>query len=189
MSKSEQRASLAPRRRRGCFQFSLRTLLLAMLALGVVLGRFVQSVQKQQQAVSRITGYGGHVTYDYQLDAWGEFRRDSSGNYLRDLKPPGPRWLRRFVGDHYFQTAVRVWLGSEEGVGFLDRELEALAGPLNSLPSLKVLDLTGSPITDAGLAHLRGLTQLKRLDLRGTKATNRGIQSLQRELPQCEIVR
>lgn len=175
--------------RRGWFQFSLRTLLLAMLALCMALGWFVQRVRKQQEAVSRIVGYGGYVTYDYQLDASGEFRRDSSGNYLRGLEPPGPRWLRELVGDHYFQTPVRVWLGSDEGVGFLDHELESLAGPLHSLPRLTALDLAGSPITDAGLAHLHGLTQLEQIDLRGTKVTDRGIQSLQQELPRCKIMR
>jgi Leucine Rich Repeat (LRR) protein len=189
MAQSERPLSEAPQRRRGWFQFSLRTLLLAMLALCLALGWFVQRVRRQQEAVSRIVGYGGDVTYDYQLDASGELRRDSSGNYLRGLEPPAPRWLRDLMGDHYFQTPVQVWLGSDEGVGFIDSELAVLAGPLHSLPSLTALDLAGSPITDAGLAHLHGLTQLEQLDLRGTKVTDRGIQSLQQELPRCKITR
>src|SRR5262245_61651685 len=141
MSHSEQPANPRPRRWSGWFQFSLRTLLLATAALCVALGWLVQRVRRQQEAVARIVAYGGDVTYDYQLDASGEYRRDPFGNYLHGLAPPGPRWLRELVGDHYFQTPVMVWLGSDEGVGFLDHELERLMVPLRALPSLNRLDL------------------------------------------------
>ena len=170
-------------------QFRLRSLLLAILVFCIAMGWFVKRVRRQQAATARIVGYGGHVNYDYQFDAKGEFRRDSFGNALHGLEPPGPRWLRDMVGDDYFQTPVKVWLESEEGVGFLDGELKVLAGPIKSLPRVKSLTLRGSPITDAGLTHLHGMTQLEELDCRGTKITDRGIEALRRALPSCRITR
>lgn len=160
-----------------------------MLLLAVGIGWVTQRVQRQRQAVSRIVGYGGHVNYDYQFDGAGKFRRDAFGNALRDLEPAGPRWLRKLLGDDYFQTPVKVWLESEEGVGFIDAELESLAPSLESLPNMKSLSLVGSPITDQGLVHLRGLSQLVELDCRGTKVTDQGIESLQQHLPRCKIIR
>jgi hypothetical protein len=118
-----------------------------MLLLAVGIGWVTQRVQRQRQAVSRIVGYGGHVNYDYQFDGSGKFRRDAFGNALRDLEPAGPRWLRKLLGDDYFRTPVKVWLESEEGVGFIDAELESLAPSLESLPNMKSLSLVGSPIT------------------------------------------
>ncbi|MEX2027177.1 MAG: hypothetical protein WEH44_07745 [Pirellulaceae bacterium] len=184
-----QQLPLAKCPKRRWLQFSLRTLLLAMLVLGVGLGWFAERVRRQREALSKIIRYGGQVTYDYQLDASGNFRRDQFGNYLHGLQPPGPKWLRQLLGDDYFQSPVTIWLESDEGVGFLDSELQVLAEPIQSLHELKSLSLCGSPITDAGLTHLRGMTQLKQLDCRGTKVTDRGIESLQKDLPHCRIRR
>jgi hypothetical protein len=139
--------------------------------------------------VSQIFAHGGHINYDFQFDAAGNFRRDAFGNYLHGLEPPGPKWLRELVGDDYFQTPVKVSLEIDEGVGFEDRELEMLAPALKALPALRSLSLRGSPITDEGLDHLRELTQLREIDCQWTKVTDGGIESLQRDLPHCRITR
>lgn len=175
--------------KRPWLQFSLRTLLAAMLVVAIVLGWFVNRVRTQQIAVSKIISYGGQINYDYQFDADGKLRRDRFGNYLHGLEPPGPRWLRERLGDDYFRSPVKVYLEIDEGVGFEDRDLAALAGALELLPTLKALSLKGSPITDAGLEHLRGLSQLQELDCQWTKVTDGGIESLQQHLPECRIVR
>jgi hypothetical protein len=57
--------------------------------------------------------------------------------------------------------------------------------PLSALTSLQLLNLTGTQITDAGLAHLSGCTKLVDLHTDETKVTKAGkkrfFESLKRE--------
>lgn len=49
------------------------------------------------------------------------------------------------------------------------------------------LYLSGNPITDAGLEHLKQFTQLESLNIRDTKATRLGLIGLKSALPNCNI--
>src|SRR5881227_1007471 len=51
---------------------------------------------------------------------------------------------------------------------------------------LEALDLSDTPITDAGLAHLGGLKKLKQIDLMRTN-TFAGLTELQQKLPKLKI--
>ena len=44
-------------------------------------------------------------------------------------------------------------------------------------------------ITDAGLGHLTGLTNLQELRLSGTQVTDAGVAELKQALPKCKIYR
>jgi len=57
------------------------------------------------------------------------------------------------------------------------------------LTGLKVLWLYDTPISDAGLVHLRGLTGLRVLNLRSTLTSTAAVDILQDALPQCEFRR
>lgn len=57
------------------------------------------------------------------------------------------------------------------------------------LTGLKVLWLYDTPISDAGLVHLRGLTGLRVLNLRSTLTSTAAVDVLQNALPQCEFRR
>jgi hypothetical protein len=59
---------------------------------------------------------------------------------------------------------------------------------LAGLKNLRVLDLSNTPVTDAGLKHLEGLEQLRWLNLCNTKVTPAGVTALQKKLPDCKIV-
>jgi Leucine Rich repeat len=54
---------------------------------------------------------------------------------------------------------------------------------------LQFLDLTGTRVTDAGLAHLKGLTQLRELDLSKTRVTKTGLAELRKALPNAFVYR
>jgi hypothetical protein len=58
---------------------------------------------------------------------------------------------------------------------------------LECLDQLKLLDLTGSSVTDAGLEHLKKLPHLRSVMLIDTKVTRRGAEQLSRDLPQTTI--
>lgn len=60
---------------------------------------------------------------------------------------------------------------------------------LRHLTGLKVLWLYDTPISDAGLVHLQGLTGLRVLNLRSTLTSTAAVDALQDALPQCEFRR
>ena len=72
--------------------------------------------------------------------------------------------------------------GRSRDMKVTDGELVHLAG----LTNLKSLSLP-KQITDAGLVHLKGLTSLEELDLSGTQVTDAGLAAMQQTLPNCEI--
>jgi hypothetical protein len=84
--------SMVPSRRRW-IQFSLRTLFVLTTALAIWLGFVVKAVREQREAVKAIEALGGVVQYD-----WEE----------ADFDPNSRTWLRRIVGDDYFQEASHV---------------------------------------------------------------------------------
>jgi hypothetical protein len=141
--------SRSPRRRshgaglggRRLLRFSLRTLFLLMTLIAVWLGLLTKRAREQQLAVDRIAELGGFVGYDF------EYGRD--GARIKDATPAGWTWLRKIVGDHYFQRVVRVHL-YERAV--TDADLK-LIGKLRHTTSL---DLNDTDISDDGMASVVG---------------------------------
>ena len=93
--------------RRRYLTFSLRTLFVLLTALAVWLGVVVNRAREQREAVKAIEALGGILFYDWQLG------RPRGINYLlprpRQAEPPGPEWLRKLIGDHYFQNVDVVY--------------------------------------------------------------------------------
>ena len=52
---------------------------------------------------------------------------------------------------------------------------------------MQCLDLRGTQVTDAGLAHLRELTTLDLLLLRNTEVSDAGVAELRRALPHTSV--
>ncbi|MBI3468975.1 MAG: hypothetical protein HY000_38725 [Planctomycetes bacterium] len=154
-------------RRRHWFQFSLRTLLIVMLVIGVSLGLLVNRARRQREATSAILKAGGSVLYDYQKIA------DASkpNGFNPKAAPPGPDWLRNLVGAESFQEVVNVSLRDQP---ITDEDLEEL----EKLPKLEGLDLTNTQVTSAGLVHLAGLTTLRSLGLWNTQVDDAGLQHI-----------
>jgi len=91
-------------------RYSLRVLLLAMTVIAIWLGMRVNSAMKQRSAVATIQEAGGSVYFNWQLQPI--YNADGDVDYfkvIRDPKAiPAPEWLRRLVGDEFFQYVVKV---------------------------------------------------------------------------------
>ena len=184
-----------PRPRRRWFRYSLRTLLLMIVAISVALGWFtarMKAAKRQQAAVATIVSLSGVVVFDDQPDDLTAAPTPS----------PVPGWLRNLLGDDFFRTAVHVIAFNDatmEAVQELPeiRRLDFVGGPATDaglvharrLSRLETLNLSDTQITDAGLEQLTGLTRLRKLCLRGTAVTDEGVGRLQQALPHCEIQR
>lgn len=149
MSNSES-ATLKPRRR--WFQYSLRSFFVVVAAVAVWLGIIAHRAREQQEAVRAIEALGGRVRYDWQFEQDDPFGEDVQ-------ERGGPRWLRRAVGDDYFQSVESVSL---------------VAG---SLGESQIMELVPS---------LQRLRWLKRLSV-PLDMSEAGIKELRKALPNCEI--
>jgi hypothetical protein len=176
------------------FRFSLRTLLLLVTVCSVGFGWLsvkTRQAQRQKEAVEAIKKLGGSVMYNYQ--------RDSSRVVIQSPTPPGPIWLRKWLGIDFFADVDALTIDDaviERGILDADlahlqcfTELQSLklhvyvkgAGlvHLQGLTKLEYLELRHTNITDARLAHIQGLTKLTYLDLTRTKITDAGLVRLQ----------
>jgi len=93
-----------PRRR--WWSFSLRTLMIFMLVVGVGFGCFRwawRAKLRERAAVKALEEKGASVSYDYQWDR-------------------GPAWVRRVLGDDWFAEVVGITGGDE----FADEDMKLL---------------------------------------------------------------
>lgn len=206
---SEPQPQAPPRRRlRGLFRFSLRALLVIMTIACIWIGMIAHRAQQQRRAVEAITRDGGWLLYDYQV--WpegqgptlvpGRSYGDSLGGRPQRLRleaePPGPKWLRLWIGDHYFVTPITLknrgsGKSSENSLRFLNGlpSLETLSWPeatfekgdfkrLGDLPKLKQLFVHYSNINDEGLAELKRCSELELFGAAGTQISDAGLAHL-----------
>ncbi|HJT30451.1 MAG TPA: hypothetical protein VJ783_00185 [Pirellulales bacterium] len=152
-------------RSRRPLQFSLGTLLLAVTGLSIWLGVQTKAARLQRAIAADIRRLGGQVYYDWQLD-------DEDRETGR-TEPPGPVWLRRWIGDDYFQTAVTAYLMY---VPCRDGDFPAI----ENMPALQTVSLEGTEIGDATLPRLARLRRLRFLNLSETKITDKGAAELNR---------
>jgi hypothetical protein len=168
-----------PRRRRRWFSLSLRTLMILVLVVGGFMGWKARRASLQRRAVARIQYLRGSVAYDWQLN-----------NSPFALAPPpvvtpqphGPDWLRKIVGDEYFQEVVWVELGSpdesqlraydelvrlrRERQRVLDKDQLACLDGLDRIESLNLsLGTVRAELKSEGLARLGRLSRLKVLTI------------------------
>jgi internalin A len=133
---------------------SVRTLMLFILLVASWLAWTIHRERSQRQAVGTLRQNGAIVLYDYE--ALGRMK-------VPTARHSAPMWLWRILGDDFFQnvTYVNLTPAVNHRYQLADHDL----APLDSLGRLEELNLSDAPITDVGLAHLKGLTNLRRLFL------------------------
>jgi hypothetical protein len=187
---------------RRSFQFSLRSLLLFVIAAALPFSWLAVEMRKETvlaAAAKKVADHGGSIFCDWDFD--------SSGAQVQDEHRPVPMWLRSSLGDGFFTDPVEVsFAGYEVTDDVIDslqslRRLKAvclgwgvLPGDsllhLQRLDQLRALDLSNNDsFTDAYLDHLEGLTQLIQLDLSNTLITDNGLKqvAMMRQLQVLDI--
>jgi len=157
-----------PRVRRRWLWYGLPVLLGLMAVAAIAMISFavkLQQARQQRAAVEATRRLGGVVYYDYQVYF------DGSQNAL----PPGPEWLRKWLGVDFIATVEEVFLSDSSD----DAGLEQLDEHFKALPRLETLGISGTNVTDAGLKHIAGLSQVKHLHISRTSITDSGLEHIQ----------
>jgi hypothetical protein len=178
--------NVTPNKSKHWFRFSLKALLVLMTAVAAWLG-YWKSFQDRRAAVAAIERLGGTL----------------------DAKYHGPKWLSIVVGDErYFWEPTGVHFKRPLKLAELESVLPSLMSfqhlhvlnfqgttitdgtlpiisPLAS--KLTLLNLHGSPISDASIEHLKPFQRLVILVLSDTNLTSAGLAELHDALPACTI--
>jgi len=162
------------------FQFSLRSLVVLVVAVAVPLGWFgvrLREAERQRRAVEAIRKAGGTVWYDYHNTLYGVIEPRA--------EPPTPAWLRNLLGEDFFADVVHVGYSRPRPSPSVFTEANTDVGDVDlahvkGLERLKYLNLSGTRVTDGGLQHLSGLTRLEVLRLSCTPITDDGLEDLKR---------
>jgi hypothetical protein len=146
--------SRSPQSTRGWRQFSLRTLLAAILVAGCLMGwvAYERGLAADQQAAYKLI---------------------IAKRGLTNFGPQSARspWVRAILGEDVAAEGGCVEFGDSS---LTDDDIARLC----SLRSLQRLSLQKNPITDKGLLHLSKLPRLKYLSLDETNITDTGLKSL-----------
>src|SRR5262245_9524093 len=102
---SSTSAQPAKRRR---LAFTVRMFMLLILGLGLWLGHRVNKARQQREAAAAVKAHGGWVHYDYEF---------VNGKLASGKQPWAPRWLRKALGDEYFQEIQQVSLVYDDSTG------------------------------------------------------------------------
>lgn len=180
-------AQAAPRnlpRRYRWLRFSLRSILLITLLVGIWLGIQVNRAHRQRKAVAALKQQGARIAYAYEY------------NDAAIRRPTAPDWLRHLCGEEYFVSVHAVYLSPGKQISAADwTHLQNLPDlkqlylgatnvadedlqRLRSFPALETLSLSHTQISDAGLAQLGELSSLKTLYLEGTQVSDAGLEHL-----------
>lgn len=167
--------AVTPRKRRRRLGLTLRALMVLVAVLSVPLAWQVHKARQQMRAVEAVKRHGGWVYYDYEM---------VKGRPEKDREPLAPGWLRRLIGDAYFQTIVKVdfsgrVLNRRYDLHADDRPIDDALAALSTQAGLKSLAMNGPQATDTGLAYLRRLTELEHLSITGpTEISDAGLANL-----------
>jgi hypothetical protein len=146
------RVDQPPANHRRRFRFSLRMLLAVMTMLCIWLGFKVNAARRQREAVDAIVKAGGSVVYDFQRPA-------NIVGVPVATEPPGARWLRRLLGDEYFEDVI--------GVGFsgVKKPTIDVLQQLGRLPKLETVNLSDTQVDEEGLRQFVRIGSLRTLQL------------------------
>ena len=180
------------------FNFVWRTLLILTAIACCVLAGPVRQARQQRVVLDSVHGVGGAVLFDWENPGmefdpfvWsgGQAFYLASGRVYFSVSelgrpnpsPPGPTWLRRLLGDEYFQSVKIVDLGVYMGGGAPERVTNNTLQTVCDLKSVVWIEMDGAKnVDDSGLAELERVPQLQRLFADGVPITDDGMKHIGR---------
>jgi hypothetical protein len=157
---------------RSWFRYSLRTLALAILAIGIALGWYVSRARQQRALYQAIYHSNSSAYYDYELD------EEDEEQYLPERKSWAPRWLHEQLGTDLLHPIVKVHFLDDIQKGRPDpRQVDDFCRRLTAFPRLRSVCLEYG--TDERLRHIGQMRSLERVEIMmGGSVTDRGIEAL-----------
>ena len=114
-------------------------------------------VRHQRSVVEEVSKFNATIHYDYE--------------YRGAARPPGPRWLRRMVGDDFFTAVAGIEIET-------DRVSGDTLGAVATLPHLRTLLVNAEGVDDRGLLRLSEAVELEQFSFRSTRVTDAGLAQL-----------
>ena len=167
--------------------------MILVLVVGCGIGWKVSRDRSERQAVEAIRAAGGMVLYDYQFSTDPEVMR----RIMRVQEPAAPRWLRRWLGEDFFQTvmAVRISQAIKPEVldsvarlnGLVDLNLTLSEGlddawpVLGRMTRLEQVFLGGPGVNEKTMQALGTLRSLRRINLSQVRLTDKALDELARQ--------
>jgi hypothetical protein len=166
-----RRCARTPVKRR-IAQYSLRTLLIAILVASVPLAAVTRAIARRraedaaEAAISRLGGFSA----PREVGACEEPVPSAIVDFVNRLFPRDP-------SEEIFGVSLR------DSKRARDKDIKVL----HAFRALGMLDLGNTFVTDACIGDLEVLRSLVWLDVTGTDITNSGVARLKRRLPNCNI--
>jgi internalin A len=152
------------------FTLTVRGMMIAVLLVGGTIGWKVRRAAIQRRAVAAISRAGGHVVYDFQIKA---VREDDD-----NPQPWAPGWLRRVLGDEWFQEVNEVFLTDTDLTE--TKQSDDLLAAVTTLDRLEKLEIDMQAINATSLVPLIRLTRLKELTLVPDQTTDSWLADLEK---------
>ena len=183
-------------------RFSLQTFLIVITFVAIWVAVETNRASGQRRAVEALSNYG-YVIYEHEFvnsaAMQGSYGGKNSQRVDWGRETPGPRWIRRLVGDDYFRRVVNVDVAAHPDVFEQIQNLSDIKklrvdayylrdedlAKLGMLPKLRHLSIMGAPqVSDDGLKHLLA-ANLRFLSITHTPITDRAVETLS-QLKQLE---
>jgi hypothetical protein len=173
---------------------SIRGLLSLIFAIALWLGWIVNQAREQRLAVAALQTFGGFVHYDWEfvngpvkVPRGMRLVKPSWGTLTPGRKRWVPDWMRRALGDEYFQSIAHVSLYVDIKTGLADANWVQLGTADDALRKLttqkqvRTLQIAGHPVTDENLPYVGEMTSLEELTISwGYHLTDKGFLQLSR---------
>ena len=159
------------------FRFTLRTIFVILTIASIWMAFKVSAARRQQVLVDELSEIQIVAHYDHQHDALPTQQLALHGSGPTRIALPNQSlknsnasaWLRRLIGDHYFQTVSAVTISTNEL-----SVIEAALPRLKKLPNLKEILLHAPSCIHAMPTHNKAKELLDR-ELPNVKVTEFGI--------------
>ncbi len=173
-------ATRAPRRQGPLFRFSLRALLLLVLVSAIACGWVTNRMAQKRREEAAIQAFGQKVYVSWN---WEAVRTGPNSSVSR---PSGPEWLRKILGQNFFNEIdglslhevtdsddLKELVRVQECPIFIHSRSSQLRGGCGNVP-----EATGPEISDAGLAYVAAVVDLKELTIGSKNITDAGLRHL-----------